>query len=268
MLRYRAWLPCLRPHISLGLKLFLPLHHLLCYKPCCIRVSGLAILTRQFANCRERIHPLRTQTWGKKIYPLHVQMCEFSFSIVRLLSSAGTFPHALQPFPDFLLTAKAWTLSSSSSFCLWAFPQPFPRQAGKEPEAPTQPTLLENQISDKKALSWGTNMKISSFGYFWLLWSPSPGSRCVCREPRSCVMAGICGVPNASKCMWAQVGAGIALICMHVFVWIDLLHPTSYLNTKQGPQLLAASLCLLFPGSLSPAGKWKENFNVGEAVLN
>lgn len=38
------------------------------------------------------------------------------------------------------------------------------RQAGKEPEATRQPTLLENQISDKKALSLGTNMKISLFG--------------------------------------------------------------------------------------------------------
>lgn len=189
----------------------------------------------------------------------------FPFLLLGYFPVQAPFPMPCSHSQIFCWQPKPEHWAAAPASASEPFPQPFPRQAGKEPEAPTQPTLLENQISDKKALSWGTNMKISSFGYFWLLWSPSPGSRCVCREPRSCVMAGICGVPNASKCMWAQVGGGIALICMHVFVWIDLLHPTSYLNTKQGPQLLAASLCLLFPGSLSPAGKWKENFNVGEA---
>lgn len=123
----------------------------------------------------------------------------FLFCSVRSLSSAGILPRAQQPFPGFpcqhlLLTAKAWTSSSSSSFCFCtAAPRPFPRQGtrGKEPEAPARPTRLENQISDKKAfLSLGTNMKISLVGYFWLYRSSRPGSRCVWREPRSCVMAG------------------------------------------------------------------------------
>lgn len=50
---------------------------------------------------------------------------------------------------------KHWAAASASV----PLPQPFPRQAGKEPEAPTQPTLPENQISDKKALSLGTIWK-------------------------------------------------------------------------------------------------------------
>lgn len=58
-------------------------------------------------------------------------------------------------------------------------------------------------------------------------------------------MAGICGAGNASECMQAQVGGGIALICMHVFVRIDNLQP--YILSKHKTRPIASSSSLVFP---------------------
>lgn len=162
MLRQRAWLPCLRPHFS-WLEIvctfsILALQNLFC------KGVNLAIIIQQFEKNKAKINPVRTLTVlrGKKSISFIYRYVNFPFLFysVRSLPNAGIFPRAQQLFPAFqchhlLLTTTALTSTGSPNFCFCTFaPEPFLQQWEKEPEAPTQPTLLENQISDKKPKSF------------------------------------------------------------------------------------------------------------------
>lgn len=145
----------------------------------------LVILIQQFENNKVRIYPMRRLSGKLSVSCIYWYMnFSFLFYPVRSHSSADIFPCAQQPFPGstcwhLLLTVKALTSSSSSGFCFCAFaPWPFPQQAREGAWGTSM--AHPDWESDFREECFVLRHKYENqlFGYFWLYWSSSPGSRC------------------------------------------------------------------------------------------